>query len=64
MQSQDGNGSPGSPWGSGAKSGSDIEDLVRQLQDRLKQILPSGGMGPTILLVTLALIGLVAWTAY
>jgi modulator of FtsH protease HflK len=43
---QNGNGGRGGPWGSGPKSGSDIEVLVRQGQDRLKQILPSGGPRP------------------
>jgi len=64
MQSQNGNGGRGGPWGSGPKPGSDIEDLVRQGQDRLKQILPSGGLRPVILLAALALVGLVAWTTY
>ena len=64
MQSQNGNGSRGGPWGSGPKPGSDIEDLVRQGQDRLKQILPSGGSRPVVLLAVLALFGLGAWTAY
>src|SRR5438552_979842 len=62
MQSQNGNGGRGGPWDSGAKPGSDIEDLVRQGQNRLKQVLPSGR--PAILLAVLALVGLVAWTAY
>ena len=44
MQSQNGNGGPGGPWGGGRKPGSDIEDLVRQGQDRLRQILPTGGL--------------------
>jgi membrane protease subunit HflK len=63
MQSQNGNGDRGGPWGSGRKPGSDIEDLARRSQDQLKQILPSGGL-PVILLAVLALVGLVAWTAY
>src|SRR5258705_7021162 len=64
MQSQNGNGDRGGPWGSGPKPGSDIEDLVRQGQDRLKQILPSDGLRPAILLVGLALVGFGIWTAY
>src|SRR6202011_5075396 len=58
------NGSRGGPWGSGAKPGSDIEDLVRQGQNRLKQIMPSGGPRRAIVLAVLALVGLGAWTAY
>jgi membrane protease subunit HflK len=64
MQSQNSNGGRGGPWGSGPKPGSDIEDLVRQGQDRLRQILPSGGLRPIILFAILALVGLGAWTAY
>ena len=58
MQSQNGNGGPGGPWGGGRKPGSDIEDLVRQGQDRLKQILPSGGLRLAIFLAALAAVGL------
>ena len=64
MPSQNGNGGRGGPWGSGAKPGSDLEDLVRQGQDRLKQIMPSGGLRRAIVLAVLALVGLGAWTAY
>jgi membrane protease subunit HflK len=42
---------------------SDVEDLVRQAQDRLKQIMPSGGPGGAIVLALLALAGVAAWTA-
>ena len=64
MPSQNGNGGRGSPWGSGAKPGSDFEDLVRQGQDRLKQIMPSGRPRGAIVVAVLALVGLGAWTAY
>ena len=46
------------PWGSGARPGSDFEDLVRQGQDRLKQIMPTGGPPGVIVLAILALAGL------
>ena len=47
MPSQNGNGGRGNPWGSGAKPNPpDLEDLVRQGQDRLKQTLPGGDVGP------------------
>src|SRR5207237_5677199 len=52
------------PWGSGARPGSDFEDLVRQGQDRLKQIMPTGGPRSAIVLAILALASLGAWTAY
>jgi modulator of FtsH protease HflK len=64
MQSQNRNGGRDGPWGSGPKPGSDMEDLVRQGQDRLKQILPSGGQRPVIFFAALGLVGLGAWTAY
>jgi membrane protease subunit HflK len=64
MPSQNGNDGPGSPWGGGAKPGSDFEDLVRQGQDRLKRIMPSGGPRGAIVVAVLALVGLGAWTAY
>ena len=64
MPSQKSNGGPGGPWGSGAKPGSDFEDLVRQGQDRLRQIMPSGGPRRIIVFAALALVGLGAWTAY
>lgn len=62
---QDGNGGQRGPWRSGgAAPGSDIEDLVRQGQDQLKQILPGGGPRGILILAILALVGLGAWTAY
>ena len=51
----------------GGRSGAappDIEDLVRQGQDRLKQMMPTGGPRGVIVLVALALVALGAWTAY
>jgi membrane protease subunit HflK len=64
MQSQNGDDGLGGPWGSGPKPRSDIEYLVRQGQDRLKQILPSSGLRPIIFLAAVGLVGLVAWTTY
>ena len=57
MPSQKGNGGRGGPRVSGATPGSDIEDL-------LKQIMPSGSPRGVIVLAVLALVGLGAWTAY
>jgi membrane protease subunit HflK len=42
----------------------DSEELVRQGQDRLKQIMPSGSPRGIIILAVLVLAGLGAWTAY
>src|ERR1700726_1431126 len=64
MPSQSGNGGRAGPWGSGAKPGSDVEDVIRQGQDRVQQIMPSGGLRPAIVLAAIALVGLGAWTAY
>ena len=56
---------PSNPWGSGAGSDPpDLEALVRQGQDWLKQILPGGGPRGVIVLAVLVLVGLGAWTAY
>ena len=63
MPSQNDNGGRRGPWG-GGQPGSDLEGLVRQAQDRLKQITPSGGLRNAIVLVILALAVLVAWTTY
>ena len=64
MPSQNDSRGQGGPWGSGDKPGSDMEDLVRQGQDRLRQIMPSGSPRRVIVIAVLALVGLVAWTAY
>jgi len=64
MRSQNDAGGRGGPWGSGAKPASDIEDLVRQGQDRLRGMMQSGGPRRVIVIAVLALVGLGAWTAY
>src|SRR5258705_9835882 len=64
LASQNNNGGQGGPWGSGRRRDSDFENLVRQGQDRLKQVLPAGGPRSTIILAIFALVGLAAWTAY
>jgi membrane protease subunit HflK len=43
---------------------SEVEDVVRQRQDRLKQIMPRGGPRGIIVLAALALAGQAAWTAF
>ena len=64
MPSQNGNGGRGGPRDSRGSSPPDIQDLVLQGQDRLKQIMSSGGPRRLIVLAILALAGLGAWTAY
>jgi membrane protease subunit HflK len=60
----DKNDGGGGPWGSGGKPGSDMEDLVRQGQKRLLQLMPGGSWRGVIVLAILVLIGLGAWTSY
>jgi membrane protease subunit HflK len=60
MPSNSGNGSP---WGGGATP-PDLDDLVRQGRDRLKQIMPSGGPRGVIVIAALVLLGLGLLTAY
>ena len=52
------------PWDSRANPSPDLEDLIRQGQDRLKRIMPSGGPRGVIVLAVLALVILSAWSAY
>jgi modulator of FtsH protease HflK len=57
---------PKGPWGSGSPpSGSsppDLEDLLRRGQDKLRHVLPGGGLGGTGI-VLIALLGVVLWLA-
>src|SRR4051812_3976165 len=64
MPSEHGNGGRGGPWGTGARPGPDIDGLVRQGQDRLRRIMPSGDPRRVIVIAVLALVGLGAWTSY
>jgi membrane protease subunit HflK len=61
MSPQGGNG--GGPGRSGATP-PDLEDLVRQALDQLKQMMPGGGPRGVIVLAVLVLAGLGIWTAY
>ena len=64
MASQNDNGGRAAPGVVGPDRGSDFEDLVRQGQERLKQVMPAGGPRSAIVLAIFALVGLAAWTAY
>ncbi|MBI4182864.1 MAG: FtsH protease activity modulator HflK [Proteobacteria bacterium] len=55
-----GGGRGGSPWGGRGGPGPDLEDLLRQGQDRLKRLLPGGGPRGMILL---GLIVIAVWLA-
>jgi len=57
----------GGPWGVGGGGGQrppDIEALIKQGQDRLKQLMPSGSPRGIIVLAALALVGFGIWTGY
>ena len=56
--------SGGGSWNSSSRPGTNIEDLVRQGQGQLRQIMPGGSPRGIIIIIILALIGLGAWTAY
>mgnify|MGYP001822987253 FL=1 len=59
------NNNGGGPWNSRPGSGTtNIEDLVRQGQGQLRQLIPGGSPRGIITLVIIALIALGAWTAY
>ncbi len=60
MPSQNSN----NPWGSGGRSAPDLENLIRQGQGWLKQMMPSGSPSGIIILAILVLVGVGAWTAY
>ncbi len=66
MTSQNGNGGQNGPSGGGAKPGADadLEALVREGQDRLKQIMPSGGPRSITIIAALALIAWAGWSAF
>ena len=65
MQPQNSDNQPGSgPWTSQASRVSDLEDLIRQGQNQLRQILSGGGLREKIIIACLILAGLVAWSAF
>jgi membrane protease subunit HflK len=64
MSSPNGNGGRGGPWGNAPRPGSEVEDLVRQGQDLLKQIAPGSGPRGFLAFVLLAVACLGAWTSY
>lgn len=64
MSSQNGNDGRG-PWDSnGPAANPSFEELIRDGQNRLKQLLPGGGSRGVLVLALLAVVALGAWTAY
>ena len=67
MPSQNGNGNRGGPWGVRGGPSPDLEELLRQGQDRLKRMMMPGG-GPSalgiILIFGLLLAAFGVWSAF
>ena len=63
MSWQNNGGQAGRP-GNRAMPGSELEDLIQQGQERLKQILPGGGSRGRAGFVIAILLALAAWSAY
>jgi len=65
-------GGSGGPWGqgpSGGNQGPDLEQILKQGQDRLKKAMPGGGggsgfSGGVIALVVLAILGFFGWQGF
>jgi membrane protease subunit HflK len=66
MPSQGGDGNRGGPWGSRVGSSPDLEELLRQGQDRVRRMMPGGGpRGMRIILILcLLLAALGVWSAF
>jgi len=64
MSWQNGNNGPGGRQGNGARPGSELEDIIKQGQDRLKQILQGGGSRGLISFVIVVLLVMAVWSAY
>ena len=62
MPRQKGNGGGGDLWQSRGSSPPDLEDLIRQGQNRLRQIIPGGSPSGLVVFAVVVLAGLGAWT--
>ncbi len=60
------NGSNGrNPWGAGGNANPpDLDAVLRQARDRVRQIIPKGGAGGIIFVIVALLVALGVWTAY
>ena len=63
MARQKGNGGGGDLWQSRGSSPPDLEDLIRQGQDWLRQMIPGGSPSGLVVFAVVVLAGLGAWTA-
>jgi membrane protease subunit HflK len=64
MPSQDDNDGQKGPWGGGSGPDPNFEDIVREGQDRLRQMMPGGGGRGILIASVIALLGFGAWSAY
>ena len=64
MSWQNDNNPRGGRQGNGAMPGAELEDIIRQGQQRLKQMLPGGGSRGRTGFVIFILLALAAWSAY
>jgi membrane protease subunit HflK len=64
MAPQNDGDSPRGPWNKGRPQGPDLEGLIREVQDRVRRALPSGGGRSLFVIGGLLLAGLGAWTSY
>ena len=65
MSSQSGgtNGG-GGPWGNQARRNAELEEFLRQSQDRLKQAIRGGRSRSTLIVALLILVGLASWASF
>jgi membrane protease subunit HflK len=66
VTSQGGNGDQGGPWGGRGRPSPDLEDLVRQVQTGLNQIMPGGSPRALgiVLIACVLLATLAVWSAF
>jgi len=64
MSLQISNGYRGGPSGRGANPGSELEQLIGEGQERLKQMMPEGGSRTVIIFAVVAALVVGAWSAY
>ena len=64
MRMQNGNGRGGGFSGRSANPGSELEQLIGEGQERLKQMMPDGGSRTVTMFVVFAALLVGAWTAY
>ncbi|MGD8419921.1 MAG: FtsH protease activity modulator HflK [Gammaproteobacteria bacterium] len=64
MSSQSANGDRGGPWGGGASTAPDLEQLIGRGRQWLGQFMPGGGSSSVIMFAAIAVLLVGAWTAY